>query len=516
MLYFALLAYALFSFGYIPALIPILVILVLLVAAGATMRGYSIFNLFGIATLAGIGTGSKGSLRGKGAFSVLMVFFPQKFTVTGGLWNPGSSYNKMRDLRKGRNAAIKGAMARAGVATVKPPSAYSRKKAQFMNVFGVRHVRAAGRATGRATVNAKNVLAATKAGKVAGYVGSKAKSVSDRSGATMVGKHLFKMGTALTPAGLIYTKIRGRGKKAKEINKLASQTNAHDESIKKLEGIRDQLPKGDPSRRHIESAIASIKKLKETGTYSPLIAEKVSAIEKAHNMRTGNVDYLRHTWAGRKFDKMPAKGSEGLKKGTTIKVKVPFKSDRVDTGITRPDVALDRKSWLQRRSGEAYDRSIAKAAAATAVYAEAQAKENQIVSRLRAGGISESQAKNELGRIYDNVNKGVPLEGENLWGKTKRMVSDTETVKGVKAAGRMVRYDIAAPAANNLPGRFRRNWKTENDRVEAVRNRIAGKSYGSDTETKESLRDREDRAGMMNKKLDKKLSGNSTTDDSDS
>ena len=65
MLYFALLVYALLSFGYIPALIPILVILVLLVAAGATMRGYSIFNLFGIATLAGIGTGSKGSLRGK-------------------------------------------------------------------------------------------------------------------------------------------------------------------------------------------------------------------------------------------------------------------------------------------------------------------------------------------------------------------------------------------------------------------------------------------------------------------
>ena len=40
MLYFALLVYALLSFGYIPALIPILVILVLLVAAGATMRGY--------------------------------------------------------------------------------------------------------------------------------------------------------------------------------------------------------------------------------------------------------------------------------------------------------------------------------------------------------------------------------------------------------------------------------------------------------------------------------------------
>ena len=502
MLYFALLVYALLSFGYIPALIPILVILVLLVAAGATMRGYSIFNLFGIATLAGIGTGSKGSLRGKGAFSVLMVFFPQKFTVTGGLWNPGSTYNKMRDLRHGKSAAVKGAMARAGVATVKPPSAASRKKAQFMNLFGVRHVRAAGKATGRATVNAKNVLAATKAGKAAKYVGGKAKSVSDRSGVTMVGKHVLSQATSITPAGLIFAKMRGRGSKAERINKLASQTKAHDESIKKLESIRDQLPKGDPSRKHIESAISSIKKLKETGTYSPLIAERVSAIEKAHNKRTGNVDYLRHTWTGKKFEKMPAKGSEGIKRGTTIKVKVPFKSDRIDTGITRPDVALDRKSWVQRRSGEVYDRNIAKAAAGVTVYAEAQARENQVVSKLRAGSISESQAKKELGSIYDNVNKGIPLEGENAWGKAKRMVSDTNTIKGIKTAGRMVRYDMAAPAANNLPGRFRRNWKTEKDRVEAARNKGAGKGYGEDADTKESLRDKEDRLGKMKKKLD--------------
>ena len=502
MLYFALLAYALLSFGYIPALIPILVILVLLVAAGATMRGYSIFNLFGIATLAGIGTGSKGSLRGKGAFSVLMVFFPQKFTVTGGLWNPGNTYNKMRGLKNGKNAAIKGAMARAGVATVRQPSAYSRKKAQFMNVFGVRHVRAAGKATGRATVNAKNVLAATKAGKAAGYVGSKAKGLSDRSGATMIGKHVFRMGTAITPAGLIFAKVRGRGGKANMVNRLASQTKAHDESIKRLERIRDQLPKGDPSRRHIESAISSIKSLKETGTYSPQIAERVSAIEKAHNTRTGNVDYLRHTWTGHKFDKMPSARENGVKKGTTIKVRVPFKSDRIDTGITRPDVALDRKSWVQRRSGEVYDRRIAKDAAAVTVYAEAQARENQVVSRLRAGGISESQAKKELGRIYDNVNKGVPLEGENLWGKAKRMVSDTDTVKGARAAGRVVRYDMAAPVANNLPGRFRRNWNTEKDRVEIAKTRGVGKGYGSDTDTKESLRDKEDKAGRLKKKLD--------------
>ncbi len=501
MLYFVLLAYVLLSFGYIPALIPILVILVLLVAAGATMRGYSIFNLFGIATLAGIGTGSKGSLRGKGAFSVLMVFFPQKFTVTGGLWNPGSAYGKMRDLRKGKKAAVKGAMARAGAATVTQPGVYSKGKARVTNAFGVRHVRAAGKATGRAVSNTYDIFGRTMAGRATKYVGGKVKSASDRSGVTMVGQHLISWGTAITPAGLIYTKIKSRRENANKIQKLASQTKVHEELIKRLERVKGELPEKDPLGDHIDSAISSIKKLKATGTYSPQIAERVSALEKAHDTRTGNVDYLRNAWTGKKFGKVPAEREKGVKKGTTIKVRIPFKSDRIDTGITRPDVALDRKSWLQRRSGEVYDRRIAKEAAAITVYANAQARENQVVSRLMTNDINEAQAKKELGRIYDNVNKGVPLEGENLWGKTKRIVSDAETVKGIRAAGRVVRYDMAAPAANNL-GRFRKNFKTEKDRVEAAKMKGAGRGYGSDIETKESLRDKEDRAGRLKKKLD--------------
>ncbi len=507
MLHFALLAYVLLSFGYIPALIPILVILVLLVAAGATMRGYSIFNLFGIATLAGIGTGSKGSLRGKSTFSVLMYFFPQKFTVTGGLWNPGSTYNKMRGSHTGKKIAVKAAMARAGVATIKQPGAYSRGKARVMNAPGFRHVRAAGRATGRAVSNTYDIFGHTRAGRATKFVGRVAKRASDRTGATMVGKHVLRMAISISPAGLIYTKIRGRGGNAREINKLASQTKAHDESIKKLERIRDALPSSDPLRNHLNNAINSIKGLKSTGTYSPMIEQRVKALEDAYNKRTGNVSlHLRHTWTGKKFEKKPARRLDGyekypgMTKGSTIKVLGH------DTGITRPDVALGRTSRLQRRGGEVYDRHIAKDAAAIGVYAAAQARENQVVSRLmkpiNEGGISEAQAKKELGRIYDNVNKGVPLEGENLWGKAKRMVSDTDTVKGARAAGRMVRYDIAAPVANNLPGRFRRNWKTEKDRVEIAKTRGVGKGYGSDDGTKESLRDKEDRAGRLKKKLD--------------
>lgn len=58
----------LFSLGAINALIPILIILILLVAAAGLNRGYSLFNFFGLATLAGINPGGKASIAGKTGF----------------------------------------------------------------------------------------------------------------------------------------------------------------------------------------------------------------------------------------------------------------------------------------------------------------------------------------------------------------------------------------------------------------------------------------------------------------
>ncbi len=54
------------SIGAINALIPLMIIVILIVAAAGSTRGYSIFNLFGIAVLAGIGTG-RGSVQGRSA-----------------------------------------------------------------------------------------------------------------------------------------------------------------------------------------------------------------------------------------------------------------------------------------------------------------------------------------------------------------------------------------------------------------------------------------------------------------
>lgn len=59
----------LLSLGAINAMIPILIILILLVASAGLNRGYSLFNFFGISTLAGINPGGKASVAGKTGFN---------------------------------------------------------------------------------------------------------------------------------------------------------------------------------------------------------------------------------------------------------------------------------------------------------------------------------------------------------------------------------------------------------------------------------------------------------------
>jgi hypothetical protein len=56
------------SFGYIDALIPLLIIIVLIAAAAGLIRKWEVFELFGIEVLAGLGGGGKGSLAKKTAY----------------------------------------------------------------------------------------------------------------------------------------------------------------------------------------------------------------------------------------------------------------------------------------------------------------------------------------------------------------------------------------------------------------------------------------------------------------
>ncbi len=63
------------SIGAVDALVPLMIIVILIVAAAGATRGYSIFNLFGIATLAGIGVG-RGSFSGRSALGRYFIIVP--------------------------------------------------------------------------------------------------------------------------------------------------------------------------------------------------------------------------------------------------------------------------------------------------------------------------------------------------------------------------------------------------------------------------------------------------------
>ncbi len=84
------------SLGAINAMIPILVILILLVASAGLNRGYSLFNFFGLSTLAGINPGGKASIAGKTGFG-----FPGAGFVGGGTRLPGMLGGKAAARLKG-------------------------------------------------------------------------------------------------------------------------------------------------------------------------------------------------------------------------------------------------------------------------------------------------------------------------------------------------------------------------------------------------------------------------------
>lgn len=106
----------LLSVGYIYSLAPLLIIIILIVAAAGATRGYSIFNLFGIATLAGIGTG-RGSMSGRTAigryFVTVATYSNLRKSYKG---NPAKkrnlgqklhdSYRRRKDIKKAANDAL--------------------------------------------------------------------------------------------------------------------------------------------------------------------------------------------------------------------------------------------------------------------------------------------------------------------------------------------------------------------------------------------------------------------------
>jgi len=86
------------SLGDVDALIPIIIILILIAAAGGLTRGFDIFSLFGLGTLAGIGLGSKGSMasRKTGAYDKNTNEYKTGFVST-------PDAQKIQDIRGAKN-----------------------------------------------------------------------------------------------------------------------------------------------------------------------------------------------------------------------------------------------------------------------------------------------------------------------------------------------------------------------------------------------------------------------------
>lgn len=101
------------------ALVPLIAILILLAAAAGASRGYSIFNLFGISTLTGIGSG-RATVSGR---SALGRYFFVAATIgkfdRGGLGKKiKTSYDKSKEAAKAGTEAEAAAIAAAGGAAV--------------------------------------------------------------------------------------------------------------------------------------------------------------------------------------------------------------------------------------------------------------------------------------------------------------------------------------------------------------------------------------------------------------
>lgn len=128
------------SLGDVDALIPIIIILILIAAAGGLTRGFDIFSLFGLGTLAGIGLGSKGSMasRKTGAYDKKSSQYKEGFIGKSSLFSgsrktykelsgkaKAKTSNPSRDIIPGPNVLTKDASAGSSPLVVSKVAAMS-------------------------------------------------------------------------------------------------------------------------------------------------------------------------------------------------------------------------------------------------------------------------------------------------------------------------------------------------------------------------------------------------------
>ncbi|MEM3839490.1 MAG: hypothetical protein QXF01_02860 [Candidatus Micrarchaeaceae archaeon] len=172
----------LLSIGSIDSLIPLMLIVILIVAAAGSTRGYSIFNIFGIAALTGIGAG-RGSIQGRSAFGrfMLMSQRPKDLGI-----NPKKNLKRRIKARVMNRRQLKGDLKRYheqfGLPT--PPTSKFAKVRSRISI-GTGRVKMAVSGAKEKVIGKKPVKAD---GKLVGYEYSRRYRAAQRVGYSVIGR----------------------------------------------------------------------------------------------------------------------------------------------------------------------------------------------------------------------------------------------------------------------------------------------------------------------------------------
>ena len=215
------------SVGAVDALIPLMIIVILIVAAAGATRGYSIFNVFGIATLAGIGAG-RGSIQGKSALGRFFLMGQRPGML--GLHPKGKLKSRVKAMRESgmkvgpirlRGSLEKSMRAeeRASRGAVSPKVAGKARKSIKMAVMGGDNTRR------------RRIIT-----KVIGTQGSSGRKIAR------------KLAWVVPPAGAYFSyknysrnrRAEGKSRIPLKINDPTKRGNSINDSLKKLEKQKKQ------------------------------------------------------------------------------------------------------------------------------------------------------------------------------------------------------------------------------------------------------------------------------------
>jgi len=266
------------SLGAINMLIPIIVIIILIAAAGASMRGYDIFNVFGVAALMGVSTrgtmakqnplktGGASKFRGKGKTYTMVQ------GKTAGKLNAYAKRQKAaKEIRKRIEA---GAAAGAAATGAGAGGAATAKTIKTMNPPSSGNKGAIG-GTAKGAPEANKI-------KTTGSIGSKNKITSEGnapiSGAPVkekAGRRFIKQAVVLTTGYGLHSaqRVAQKGEKAKaKVEKLDYKQNKVESKIASSADLskKDKVEKLAEKRKKVLE-----KTLKENEKY----AEKKEIIE---------------------------------------------------------------------------------------------------------------------------------------------------------------------------------------------------------------------------------------------